>query len=118
MFAKKYDGFVRFLPGAAAIGFFVLMFLAFLFLYIPVLAQAEAVAVLSVESLSGFLDKIEGFFNLVPGWLKNLSVVISAASAVAAMTPSPKVGSYLALLRRLIDLLAFNFGGAKNEVKK
>lgn len=42
---------------------------------------------------------------------------LSACSALAALTPSPKDDGVLAKLRGLLDLLAFNFRHAKNEDK-
>lgn len=40
--------------------------------------------------------------------------VIGAAAAVAALTPTPKDDSFLAVLRKFIDVVGMNFGNAKN----
>lgn len=45
------------------------------------------------------------------------TAVIAAAAAITAVTPSPKDDSVVAKLRGLLDLLAFNFGFAKNDKK-
>jgi hypothetical protein len=42
---------------------------------------------------------------------------MTAAAAVAALTPNPKDGSRMARIRKAIDILGWNFGFAKN-VKK
>jgi hypothetical protein len=39
-------------------------------------------------------------------------------AAIAAITPTPVDNAILMPLRKLVDLLAFNFGHAKNEGKK
>ena len=40
--------------------------------------------------------------------------VIGAAAAVAALTPTPKDDSFLAVLRKFVDVVGMNFGNAKN----
>lgn len=44
-----------------------------------------------------------------------IAAVIALASAVAAVTPTPKAGSKLAKLYKLIDLAAINIGKAKDK---
>lgn len=41
--------------------------------------------------------------------------VVAAASAVAALTPTPKDDSALSYVRKVLDLLAFNFFNARNR---
>lgn len=41
--------------------------------------------------------------------------VIAAASAIAALTPTPADDSVVAMARKVVDLLALNVGGAKSE---
>jgi hypothetical protein len=43
------------------------------------------------------------------------SKVVAAASAVAALTPTPKDDTVLAGLRKVVDFVGFNFGFAKNK---
>jgi hypothetical protein len=47
--------------------------------------------------------------------LNIITAIIALASAVAAATPTPAPGSFLAKLYSLIDLLALNFGKAKDK---
>lgn len=42
-------------------------------------------------------------------------IVIAAASAIAATTPTPKDDGVMAMLYKIIDLLALNFGYAKEN---
>lgn len=52
--------------------------------------------------------------RVVPDWLQIASIVIAAASSIAAMLPVPKAQGVLSVLRKIIDLFALNVGGAKN----
>lgn len=51
-------------------------------------------------------------------WFGVVAAVISLASAIAAITPTPKPGSALAKVYGIIDLLALNIGKAKDTGKK
>lgn len=41
--------------------------------------------------------------------------VIAAASAIAALTPTPKDDKFLGKLRKVVDVLALNVKHARNE---
>lgn len=53
-------------------------------------------------------------------WFAIVSAVVTLASAIAALTPTPKAGTLLAKAYFFIDLLALNIGKAKDTgvVKK
>lgn len=40
--------------------------------------------------------------------------VVAVAAAIAAITPTPKDDGILLIVRKVLDLLAFNVGNAKN----
>lgn len=42
------------------------------------------------------------------------SMVVAIAAIIASMTPTPKDDGVVSLLRKIVDILAFNFGNAKN----
>lgn len=46
-----------------------------------------------------------------------ITSIISVAAGIAAMTPNESDNKAVAKARAFVDLLAFNFGGAKNEKK-
>lgn len=46
-----------------------------------------------------------------------ITAVIALASAIAAATPTPKPGTFLAKLYALIDFAAINIGKAKDKGK-
>ena len=51
-------------------------------------------------------------------WFEIVAGIVTLASAIAAVTPTPKVGSWRSKLYSLIDVAALNIGKAKNEGKK
>jgi hypothetical protein len=57
-------------------------------------------------SLSSFVDHL-------PSWLSAVTGVIAAASAVAALTPTPRDDKIVGKLYKIVDLLALNVGFAK-----
>ena len=48
-------------------------------------------------------------------WFGVVVAVISTASAIAAVTPTPKAGTFLAKAYKIIDILALNVGKAKDK---
>ena len=49
-------------------------------------------------------------------WFNWLTAVIASASVFAALTPTPKEGSVLAKVYKVIDFLSVNIGKAKDKV--
>jgi len=56
------------------------------------------------------LTSIVSLFDQLPSWVNAVTGVISAASAVAALTPTPKDDNALAGIVRVLDVLALNIG--------
>lgn len=50
-------------------------------------------------------------------WSAIATAVISCAAVIAALFPQGKEGSVWFYVRKIIDMLALNFGNAKNTVK-
>jgi hypothetical protein len=67
-----------------------------------------------VEELSQFWQQV--LANKLAIWAA-LTSLMTAAAAVAALTPSPKDDSWVAKIRKVIDIFGWNWGFAKN-VKK
>lgn len=81
------------------------------------LVAADSADVAPVAAEAAGVDDgglIATVLSLAPQWLQALSLLIAACAAVAALTPTPKDDGVILVLRRVIDYLAFNFGGAKN----
>lgn len=48
-------------------------------------------------------------------YIQIAALVVSAASAIAAVTPTPKDDAIIGKLYKIIDILALNFGYAKQK---
>jgi hypothetical protein len=48
-------------------------------------------------------------------WFSVASAVIAVASAISAVTPTPKSGTFLSKVYAVIDFLAINIGKAKSK---
>jgi len=46
--------------------------------------------------------------------IEGASYLVTGATVLAALLPIPKVSKVLQVVRRVLDLLAFNIGNAKN----
>jgi hypothetical protein len=55
------------------------------------------------------LQTIYAFFDGIPAWLNAIMAVISAASAVTALTPTPRDDQILGRIYRVLQFLALNF---------
>lgn len=51
-------------------------------------------------------------------WFHWVTAVIAAASAFAAASPTPKEGTFLAKVYKVVDFLAINIGKAKDKGDK
>jgi len=60
---------------------------------------------------------MEQLIQLLQGqeWFGILSAVVALASTIAASTPTPTPGTPLAMLYKVIDVLALNIGKAKQK---
>jgi|TARA_R110000824_G_scaffold399518_3_gene605070 hypothetical protein len=47
-----------------------------------------------------------------------ISVIVTVASAIAALTPTPKDDKWIGKLYKIIDVFALNIGKAKNKAGK
>lgn len=63
-----------------------------------------------------FIPEIIIFLQKYP-WFTVVSAIVTAASAIAATTETPKAGTLWAKVYSLIDLLALNIGKAKDIPK-
>lgn len=57
---------------------------------------------------------VQKILDVLPDWIQIASLLITAFAAIAALTPTPKDDGVLLLLRKIVDFLALNFGGARN----
>lgn len=59
-------------------------------------------------------ETIYAFFDNFPAWLNAILAVISAASAVTALTPTSRDDQWIGRLYRILEVLALNIGKAKD----
>ena len=55
------------------------------------------------------------FLASIPDWIEALSLIVAAASLIAATTPTPKDNTIVAAIYKVVDFLAINFGKAKDK---
>lgn len=51
----------------------------------------------------------------VMGWFNAITAIISAAAAIAALTPTPKDDQWISKIYKWIDVIALNIGKAKDK---
>tara|TARA_R110000824_G_scaffold28928_7_gene96882 strand:+ start:1462 stop:1623 length:162 start_codon:yes stop_codon:yes gene_type:complete len=49
----------------------------------------------------------------IPNWIELIAIVISSASAIAAITKTPKDDAAIAKIYKLLEICALNIGNAK-----
>ena len=59
------------------------------------------------------VSALTSFFTHVPAWLAAATSLVTAASAVSAITPTPKDDQMLSGVLRVLNLLALNVGHAQ-----
>jgi hypothetical protein len=55
------------------------------------------------------------FVHGLPAWVNALTGLVTAASAVSALTPTPKDDRFLGRAYKLLEVLALNVGFAKDR---
>lgn len=63
------------------------------------------------EFIATFTETIDR----LPAWVTAVTGLVTAASAVAALTPTPKDDRALAKLRSILEILALNVGFARRK---
>ncbi|MGL5281923.1 MAG: hypothetical protein ACRC8W_09295 [Plesiomonas shigelloides] len=57
---------------------------------------------------------MQWFIDHIGDIVEIASLVVAIAAIIASATPTPKDDGIVLMLRKIVDILAFNFGGAKN----
>jgi len=63
--------------------------------------------------MNDLLAGIPAILASVPDWLSALLSLVGAASAVTALTPTPKDDKWLGKTHRILKILALNIGHAR-----
>lgn len=60
---------------------------------------------------------LTSFFDHVPVWIAAATSLVTAASAVSAVTPTPKDDNFLSSVLGVLNVLALNIGHAQRGAK-
>ncbi len=60
------------------------------------------------------MEMLTSFFDAFPAWLVAITVVVTAANAVTALTPTQVDNKAIAWLLKLLNVLSINVGKNKN----
>ena len=66
--------------------------------------------------INTFMDMILEFISDKP-WFGLIAAIIAAAAAFCAATPTPKEGSWVSKIYKVIEFLALNIGKAKAKAE-
>ena len=77
-------------------------------------ASATAAMAQGAPAESGILDKLISLFGMLPDWLVAITSVVTAATAVTALTPSKADDRVLNAILKVLNFLAGNIGKNKN----
>lgn len=61
------------------------------------------------------IETILNYFEDIPAWIVALTSVVTAASAITALTPTKKDDKILNTIKKVLDFLALNVFNAKNK---
>ena len=61
------------------------------------------------------MDLILTLVEAVPAWLTAILGLVAAASAITALTPTPRDDEIVGKLYRIVEVLALNIGHAKDR---
>lgn len=78
-------------------------------------ALAPLVAILAALGFADYANMLQGFLDAVPDWIQAATMLISAAAAIAALTPTPRDDGWVDKLRRFINAIGLNTGHAENK---
>lgn len=91
-----------------------LFFLVSIVLLLGVSAVNAPLAI-AAETAAADAGSLSGLLEVLPDWLQAVGLLVSGAAAIAALTPTPKDDGILLVIRKVIDFLALNIGGARND---
>lgn len=97
---------LKFLGGSVAI----------LYIVCAILALLSSPA--SADDGVSLLASVGSMIDRAPVWLQGASMLVAAAASIAAVTPTPKDDGVLMVLRKVLDVVAFNVMRAKNQSLK
>lgn len=78
-------------------------------------ALAPLVAILAALGYADYANMLQSFLDAIPDWLQAATMLISAAAAITALTPTTKDDGWIDKIRLILNSLGLNVGHAKNK---
>ena len=60
------------------------------------------------------MDTFLAFFDALPAWINAITALVTAATAITALTPTKTDDKYVSLALRVLNTIAGNVGKNKN----
>jgi len=60
------------------------------------------------------METFFAFFDALPGWLNAITTLVTAATAVTALTPTKADDKYVSMALKVLNTIAGNIGKNKN----
>jgi len=60
------------------------------------------------------METLFAFFDALPGWLNAITALVTAATAITALTPTKTDDKYVSIALRVLNTIAGNVGKNKN----
>ena len=60
------------------------------------------------------MENLFAFFDALPGWINALTALVTAATAITALTPTKTDDKYVSIALRVLNTIAGNVGKNKN----
>ena len=60
------------------------------------------------------IDSIKQFVNDLPFWINLITLVVSIASGLAALTPTPKDDGFWMVVKKILAVFSLNILGSKS----
>jgi len=60
------------------------------------------------------METVFAFFDALPAWINAITALVTAATAITALTPTKTDDKYIALVLRVLNILAGNVAKNKN----
>lgn len=86
-----------------------------LFAAVAIMLVFAPLAMAAETEAGGFMEMLNSFFDGFPVWLAALTAVVTAATAITALTPTKTDDKIISKVLKVLNFLAGNFGKNRNK---